>query len=286
MQNTHIRNQYHLYWKQVIGNRLYAIDNEFFSKLCNLLATYRQLSIAQSRPFIVYCLLPIAYCLMPISQVNAQNQTYKRVFDEFYDDRLVHFGFLFGGSNTFLDLRTSPYFVSPDDSTINVSSPGNFEFHVGLLAKFKLARRLELRVAPAITLTGRQIEYRFVTTSTKTDERNSTWFELPITLKYLSQRRFNSRMYVFGGVKVSFETGNRKIGAVQGQLDTYSTDFALEYGVGFEQFLQYTKFTPEIRFSHGLVNLFVPPSAKSTSPYSKVLDGFFTHSVSFYFYFE
>jgi hypothetical protein len=218
----------------------------------------------------------------------AQNKEYKRVWDEFYDEKPLHFGFLFGFSNTYLGYRLSDEYLSTtaQDTIKSVVSPGNFEFHVGLVAKFGLAPQWELRFAPAITITTRQVEYLSISNRPKVDERNSTWFEIPVTFKYLSKRRHNSRMYLLGGAKVAFETGTRKQGAVQGRLDMKTTDLAIEYGVGFEQFLQYTKFTPEIRFTHGLNNLFIAPNIRSSSPYSSVLSGLYTNSVSLYLYFE
>jgi Outer membrane protein beta-barrel domain len=216
----------------------------------------------------------------------AQNIGYRRMYDEFYDEKPVHFGFLFGFSNTFLNTQYSDVFMDPNSEVKNVVSPGNFEFHVGLVAKLGLSRRWELRTAPAITITTRQLEYRFANNTNKQDERNSTWFELPITFKYLSKRRGNNRMYLLAGPKFAFEAGTRRTGVIQGALDMRTTDVAIEYGVGFEQFLQYTKLTPEIRFSHGIANLFVPPNLQSNSPYSKVLSGLYTHAVSFYIYFE
>ena len=66
-------------------------------------------------------------------------------------------------------------------------------------------------------------------------------------------------MYLLAGGTFSIETNVRKkelIGA--SKLSTGTMDFAIEYGIGFEQFFEFFKFAPELRFSHGLVNLYNP----------------------------
>ena len=64
-------------------------------------------------------------------------------------------------------------------------------------------------------------------------------------------------MYMLGGMTFGFETNVRKR-LRQGSdfLNTRGSDLTVDYGFGLEQFLAYTKFSPEIRFSHGILNLF------------------------------
>jgi hypothetical protein len=88
-------------------------------------------------------------------------------------------------------------------------------------------------------------------------------------------------MYVMGGFKFGIEANVKKKSSA---LSANTADLSLEYGIGLEQYYQFFKFTPELRFSHGLLNLYVPPSGTG-SPYSK-LNGIRTHTVTLVINFE
>jgi hypothetical protein len=87
-------------------------------------------------------------------------------------------------------------------------------------------------------------------------------------------------MYVMGGVKLGIEANVKKKSTA---LSANTADLSLEYGFGLEQYFQFFKFTPEIRFSHGLLNLYVPPSI--VGPYSKLND-IRSHTVTLVINFE
>ena len=90
-------------------------------------------------------------------------------------------------------------------------------------------------------------------------------------------------MYVFGGVRYAVETNavNRKN---RQQFSTKNNDFSIEYGTGIEFFREYFKFSPELHFSHGIVNLIDPVNSKGTAIAG--IDKLTTHTVTLYFSFE
>jgi len=87
-------------------------------------------------------------------------------------------------------------------------------------------------------------------------------------------------MYVLAGTKLGIEANVKKKSTA---LSANTVDLSLEYGFGLEQYFQFFKFTPEIRFSHGLLNLYVPPSVAGA--YSN-LNGLRTHTVTLLINFE
>jgi len=213
----------------------------------------------------------------------AQKYVYKRRYDEFYDDKTVHFGFLFGLGSSRFNVYHSENFKS--DSIVTVVSPSNFAFQVGGLVNFKLTDRFDFKTGMNISLYGRQVNYRFNNSPDFPPElRESTWLEIPLLLKYKSQRRGNSRMFVDAGFKIGIEANVRKNAASTRRLDTKTGDLSLEYGIGFEQFFQYFKFTPELRFSHGLTNMFVTPT--NNNPYARDIQALNSHTVTLYLMFE
>lgn len=217
----------------------------------------------------------------------AQKYEYKRIYDEFYDDKPVHFGFLFGFGSSRFNLYHSKNFGSGSatDSAVTIVSPGNFAFQVGGLVNFKLTDRFDFKTGMNIALYGREVDYRFNNSPDFPPElRESTWLEIPLLLKYKSQRRGNSRMFLDAGFKIGIEANVRKNAASTRRLDTRTADISLEYGVGFEQFFKYFKFTPEIRFSHGLTNMFIPPT--NNNPYARDIQRLNAHTVTLYLMFE
>lgn len=226
--------------------------------------------------------------LLGISQeTQAQRYEYKRIYDEFYDDKIVHFGFLFGFGSSRFNVYHSKNFGSGTaaDTAVTIVSPGNFAFQVGGLVNFKLNDRFDFKTGMNIALYGREVNYRFVNSPNFPAElRESTWLEIPLLLKYKSQRRQNSRMFVDAGFKIGIEANVRKNAASSRRLDTRTGDVSLEYGVGFEQFFKYFKFTPELRFSHGITNMFVTPT--NNNIYARDIQRLNAHTVTLYLMFE
>ena len=224
-----------------------------------------------------------------LHETKAQRYEYKRIYDEFYDDKIIHFGFLFGFGTSRFNVYHSKNVGSnsPTDSSLTIVSPGNFAFQVGGLINFKLSDRFDFKTGMNIALYGREIEYRRFpdpVTNQFSELRESTWLEIPLLLKYKSQRRGNSRMFVDAGVKIGIEANVRKNAASSRRLNTKTGDISLEYGVGFEQFFKYFKFTPELRFSHGLTNMFVTPTTNNI--YARDIQRLNAHTVTLYLMFE
>ncbi|HAS58852.1 MAG TPA: port-like protein, partial [Algoriphagus sp.] len=90
----------------------------------------------------------------------------------------------------------------------------------------------------------------------------ATMVELPLLMKYKSVRFNNTRMYFLGGGSYQFRTKSQEEANLE-DLVTTGQDFTIEMGMGFEIYFKFFKFAPEIRFSHGLNNLY---QAENTNP--------------------
>lgn len=219
---------------------------------------------------IVGMIFLFVFAQMPL---HAQDH-YKRKFHEFYDDKPVHFGFLFG-------FASSNY--TPNGGSETIISPRNFGFQIGGIVNYAYNKHLELKSGLNIALYDRSLV--FAPSFNEPLIRESTWLEIPLLVKYKSVRRDNHRMYLIGGVKVGLEANVRRR---ETALSAKTADLSLEYGFGLERFFQHFKFTPEIRFSHGITNLFFPPSSTGTGnvlTYSQ-LNNLKTHTVTLIFNFE
>jgi len=103
-----------------------------------------------------------------------------------------------------------------------------------------------------------------------------------LLFKLKSERRANTRMYFLVGGKYSIASGLRKKDKKPDELRTINNDLSIEYGFGFDIYYEYFKFSPEIRFSHGLFQSY----ANDPNPYANALKQLNTHTVTISFHFQ
>lgn len=219
-------------------------------------------------------------------------QQTRRHFQADYDAKSLRFGYFLGLTSTYFNVKFNNYFVNKDNY-YSITSPPSYGLKMGGLANFRLNDYFDFRVLPTVAITSRKLEYKYIDTALpdtnpdkfaeKIEARESAWFEVPLMLKYKSERRGNVRMYVFGGVRYGVET-NPNSRRNRSKFITKTSDFSVEYGTGIEFFREYFKFAPEIHFSHGLKNLVDPVNNKNT-PLQGV-DRMTTHTVTLYILFE
>jgi len=115
-------------------------------------------------------------------------------------------------------------------------------------------------------------------TETKTIE--AAMFELPLLFKYRAQLRGISNMYFVFGIKPSFSLSQKS--SDKEKILLQKRDLTIEYGFGLDVFFPYFKFAPELRFSHGIVNVLNTGNANF---YTRQLARLNTHSATLYFHF-
>lgn len=245
MQITHVRNQFHLHWGKV-------------SLFVGLL-------------FVILTSSATAQGMFGMSSLSGS------------DDKLLSYGFFIGIHTNTYRLKYSDAFMdetNPASPMIRAIYPKYTPgFSLGFTGIFRFHDQLRLLFAPKIGFYQFQTEVQFFPQSGNTpqpggiDEEidlsgevyfgEATLVELPILLKYSSQRFNNTRMYFIGGASYQFRTKPQDQANLE-DLVTTGQDYTLEIGMGFESYFQFFKFAPEIRFSHGLKNLYQP---QNTNPF-------------------
>ena len=163
-----------------------------------------------------------------------------------------------------------------------IISPG---FGVGFVNDIRLggpSTPFHLRFVPGLTFLTRRVEFTSAGAgqpdTIRTQEVGTTQLELPLLLKYQSDRRRNTRVYMIAGIKPSLAVTQRQNTPAINQLGVIRDDVLLEYGFGLDLFYPYFKFGPELRFSHGLRNILDPRSNR----YSQSLQSLRTNTVTLY----
>ncbi|GAA4440617.1 porin family protein [Pontibacter saemangeumensis] len=209
-----------------------------------------------------------------------------------YDLKPVHYGFYLAVPLTRYNLQHSQAYADQLENGNNdaVNAKSDLGFYTGLVLNVRLAEYLDARFVPGVGFYGRTLVFDNVETGVETSPSmketvSNTMIELPLLLKYKAKRRNNIRPYMVAGVKAGIDLGKGNNGKTQQEiaLEVKDYDLALEYGIGVDIFYPYFKFAPELRFSHGLVNVHKPVAGSTYSGYIQKLTN---HNVSLIFFFE
>lgn len=237
------------------------------------------------KTFFIFAIFLTYMCSITYAQ-NTKVQNLSR-----FDDKPMHFGF-FLGANT-MDFKFSQYdyveqnpvLQHPDneslankvrelygngngDSTsiqvdLNPLSPG---FTVGIVSDFRLGDALSFRLTPGMSFGNRNFRYNIE----PDDEilRNlgdngldkyaylavpSTFIDCPAGFRYYGNRFGNTRPYIYLGGTYRFDLASTKNANNVVHLKRHGA--YLDIATGLNSYLQYFRFTTELRVSLGLNNV-------------------------------
>lgn len=203
----------------------------------------------------------------------------------FDENKKVHFGFLLSvnymGSN--LKMNNS-VFTEDTIYSLNIkSTPG---FNLGIVTDFHLGPYWDFRVLfPSLIFGQRDFEYLIDTDDGLfIDKRlsESTYLSIPIEFKYKAERYGNWRPYLTGGGFLAYDMVSQKNtdeDIVVVRLDKW--DYGYTVGFGFEFFLEYFKFSTQLKWDRGMNNLLLNDGTPFTNVIDRVNSNTFTISFTF-----
>ncbi len=206
----------------------------------------------------LHCTKVILVGLFLISSAgNAQSFLWARRNNPNYDDKKLTYGFLIGLHTSAYQIEYSDKFVSPGldsvHSVIPYWSPG---FSLGFIVNYRLSEFLDLRLTPEVAFYEHKLRYNYIDGTSLDQLIETTMVEFPLLLKYKSMRRGNIRMYMIGGIKPGIEaSGKKEIENSTKELEVKNLNLNLEAGLGFDLYFPLFKFSPEIRFSRGVMDV-------------------------------
>ena len=182
-----------------------------------------------------------------------------------YDERLISYGFMIGLHTTAYQVKYAPQFITPQFDSVHSVMP---------------------QFSPGFSLAGfytHRLQYNYTDETTKQQFVETTHVEMPILIKYKSMRRGNVRMYMIGGITPGFElSGKNDIQASSAVLDIRKNNLQLEAGMGFDFYFPLFKFSQEIRFARGIVNML----GTDQSIYSDPIQRLNSNTIAVYFIFQ
>ncbi len=204
-----------------------------------------------------------------------------------FDYKRLHFGFTIGLNTMDFGIRR-PALLNDTSIFADVTriSPG---FQVSIVSDLRLADYFSLRFLPGITFGQRTLsfydkvgeEYLF------NDEKQleSNFIDFPLLVKYKSKRVNNYAPYLVAGGAIRYDLAARK--DYEENTEIYvklkPLDYYFEIGFGIDMYLQYFKFSPELKLATGFRNVIVPDK---TDQYNNSINRLNSYLVMLCFHFE
>lgn len=178
-----------------------------------------------------------------------------------FDYKKLHWGFTVGLNSMDYSIRRSPVEAVPGYLHADVIGFQPSGFQVNIVSDLRLSDYWNLRFLPGINLGSRQFVY-FDPVTWEVDRRmtlGSSFLDFPLLLKYRSERVNNYRPYVVGGLSYRIDMSARgEYDATENyRILVRQSDVCLEVGFGIDQYLQYFKYSTELKLAMGLRNMMV-----------------------------
>ncbi|MDR3094827.1 MAG: PorT family protein [Bacteroidales bacterium] len=200
-------------------------------------------------------IVEVTLMLCLLVPVSAQITQKKMLNYQQHDNRVIHFGFCLGLNAMDFNITPSLSDYKTDTLLSNVTklSPG---FHIQAVSALKLSKKLELRFLPGVAFGSRNLLF-FKPGKLYDDNHQleSSYVELPLLLKYKSERATNMRGFIIGGLNPRLDLAKTYREDDGIYMDLKFNDLCYELGGGFDFYFPYFKLTFEIRGSWGIFNV-------------------------------
>lgn len=240
---------------------------------------WNKLSLQRSK---IVCMVVLA--LLASLSASGQSKRWVRKNNPNYDERKFSYGFMIGLHSSALQLEYDDKFVTPDFDTLYAVQPEwSAGFSLGFIVNYRAADFLDLRVTPKVSFYEHKLKYVFTNEAPLDHLIETTMVEVPLLAKYKSVRRGNVRMYMIGGITPGIEaSGKKDLQSVSGALELERFNLSLEAGFGFDLYYPLFKFSPEIRYSRGMLDML----GTKDNPFGEPLRRITMNTVTVYLLFQ
>jgi hypothetical protein len=180
-----------------------------------------------------------------INSLKAQSQD-KVIYKQNWDKQTVFWGY-------YLGLNMKDYKITyeiPNGTFIDVTPSTGF--NVGLIGDLRIHKNINLRIEPGLSSNTKQLAFTHISGGPKDSIRdvNATYLRIPLLLKLSTDRLYNFRPYLVGGVSFDYNFSSNQDNPddnSNGEFRMKKNNFTYEIGVGVDFYLPYFIFSPSIR---------------------------------------
>jgi Outer membrane protein beta-barrel domain len=192
------------------------------------------------------------YCLsftISCSLLSAQLNYYENGKKAFY------WGISLGLNSSNFSIDRQPINQS-NDTILSVDDRSLPGYNLGIIGNWQINKYFDLRFIPNMTFGEKIIDYR-TTNSIVENKMNTTYISFPISVRYKSEPIKDWRIFVIAGMRYEYN--------IVPQLRTLDepdrivlkkNGLSMEYGIGIQYFLPYFIFSPELKYSHSIYNMY------------------------------
>ena len=216
---------------------------------------------------------------MMLSALSAKAQ-----YNEFeLGDKKLYFGIHMG--TNFGDFKVKPSPLSTrSDSVYTVHAKKGPGFNLGIIGNYQFHKHFDLRFIPSLIFSDKTLTYNTSFNSSVKKTISSIYLDFPVMLRVKSQPVRDMKVFVLAGLRYDYDlaanSGARK---ADNLVKLYRNDLCVEYGIGLSFYSQYFIFSPELKVSHGLLNIH---SRDESLIYSRVIDKLFSRAFTISINFE
>lgn len=205
-----------------------------------------------------------------------------------YDAKLLHFGFTLGINTMDFTIKHSDMFNSLDSLDLIECrrQPG---FNISVVTSLRLGEYWDLRFLPGLSFGQRNMEYSYWDARARIYQTHvmkieSTFLDFPLILKYKSKRINNFRPYVIFGNNFVYDLASQKEVKEEEKpkIRLRPFDVYAQVGMGCDFYLQFFKFSTEIKYGVGLLDIIKPDGTR----YTTSIDRMNSKMVMLLFHFE
>lgn len=174
----------------------------------------------------------------------------------FYEkgNKALYWGISLGLNTSNFSIDRQPHSAA-NDSILSIEDKSSPGFNLGLIGNWQFNRYFDLRVIPNMTFAEKNIQYN--TRDGIVDNRiKTTYITLPVCVRFKSEPVNDLRVFVIAGLKYDYniDPQNRTVNEPN-RISLKKNGLSMEYGVGLQYFFPYFIFSPELKYSHSLINM-------------------------------
>lgn len=180
-----------------------------------------------------------------ITSLYAQKKD-KVIYKQNWDKQTIFWGF-------YLGMNQKDFKISYTNEDTFITSKPSTGFNVGLIGDLRLHKNINLRLEPGLSSNTKTLHFRnenLITSQDSIREVNATYLRVPLLIKLSTDRLYNIRPYLIGGVSYDYNFSSNE----DNPDDNFNTEFRMkkhnftyEIGIGVDFYLPYFIFSPSIR---------------------------------------
>ena len=206
-----------------------------------------------------------------------------------FDMRQFNLGFTIGGNYTSYNVAGSYNKVDRATGLFlrRAELKNKFGLQLGLITSLKLHENFDLRFIPAVSLEQRDFNFVFASKVSGNDsvirrKVEAAYMNIPLLIKFKSNFYDKYRVYVVAGPMLSVNMAStKKVTNDPDLLKTLSTDVSFVTGVGIDLYGDKLRLAPELKYSFGLANIYLPKNAAFADAIKEIFSQTLTLSVNF-----